>query len=132
MYPSETGERLEVLVVEPEPEVRWDLVYTLKRRNWRVRAVSSGEAAIACLARTRPLLVFCSLRLPDTTGVRVLRRAAVLSPAARVVLMAKWRTRALLDRVSRAGGRDLIRQPAREREVTEILDDVRGQPELYE
>jgi DNA-binding NtrC family response regulator len=132
MNSSETGERPRVLVIEPEPEARWDLVFSVQRRNCQVRGVSSGEAGVAFLVRTRPRFAFCSLALPDTTGVRVLRRAAILSPATHVVLMAKWRTRALLDRVTRAGGRDLIRQPAREREVTEIVDDLWAQSQLQE
>jgi DNA-binding NtrC family response regulator len=113
--------RIRVLVVDPEPDDRWNLIYHVQCAGAQATGVASGRAGLASLFRRRPDVIISSLVLPDTSGLRILENAKNYWPFVRVILTAKWRSRALYDRVSRAGASDLIRHPVREREVLAVL-----------
>jgi two-component system OmpR family response regulator len=126
MSEPEPKDGFRVLVVDPDPEERWNLTYILHCCGVRVTAAASGATALSLLARRAPDLIIASLVLPDVSGLRILGSAWNYWPPVRVVLSATWRSRALLDRVSRAGASDLIRHPVREREVRAVVARYRA------
>ena len=87
-YPSRRREaeiRGRVLVVDDEPEIRRALRTGLGYQDFDVRAVDSGEEALAQAATWRPDVVLLDLGLPGIDGFQVLqelrgrdRRAAVI------------------------------------------------------
>jgi len=61
------------LVIDPDPEERWRLVYLLKRRNIRVAATSSGRAGLDYLSRHAVGLVISAVVLSDLPGLGIFR-----------------------------------------------------------
>lgn len=66
-----TGAR--ILVVDDEPQIRRALSRTLEANGFDVRAVATGEEALASL-RWRPDVILLDLMLPDLDGLEVARR----------------------------------------------------------
>lgn len=63
-----------VLVVEDEHDIRELLEYNLTRDGFAVRAVESGEQALAAVTRTPPDLILLDLMLPGVDGLHVCRK----------------------------------------------------------
>ncbi len=78
-----------VLVVDDEPAIRRTVSAGLAARDYEVRLVASGEAAIAAIAEDPPDLVILDLGLPDLDGVDVCRRIRQWSQVPIVVLSAE-------------------------------------------
>ena len=76
--------RSSVLVVDDEESMRYFLERSLKRRGFRVRAVSTGEAAVDEVRRSAPDIVLLDLMLPGLSGIDVLKETRRTAPGAAV------------------------------------------------
>ncbi len=81
-----TGAR--ILVVDDEPQIRRVLTRTLEANGFAVRAVATGEEAIASL-RWRPDVILLDLMLPDLDGLEVARRIREQATVPILVLSAR-------------------------------------------
>lgn len=81
-----TGAR--VLIVDDEPQIRRALIRTLEASGFDVRAVGTGEEALAAL-RWRPEVILLDLMLPDLDGLQVAHRIREQVATPIVVLSAR-------------------------------------------
>ncbi|WP_232298932.1 response regulator [Granulicella tundricola] len=79
---------LSVLIVDDHPMVREGLAGILMRSGIEVAGLgATGRQAIELFQSTRPDVVLLDLRLPDSSGVQVLREIRALDADARVVML---------------------------------------------
>jgi DNA-binding NtrC family response regulator len=76
-----------VLVVDDEELVRWSLRQELERAGYLVDEASTAAAALESALRDLPDLVLLDHRLPDRTGVEVLRELKKALPRLPVVML---------------------------------------------
>ncbi len=76
-----------ILAVDDESLIRMSLRIALAREGYEVDTASNGLEAMACLERTRYDLVLLDLRLPDVSGLEVLRHARRMDPEVKVILV---------------------------------------------
>ena len=91
-----------MLVVDDDDAVREVAVRALARAGYHVLAASSGDAALALLARRNALdsvLVLSDVLMPGMTGAQLAERVERDYPAARVALMSGFST----DELARSG-----------------------------
>lgn len=79
-----------ILVVDDEKLVRDFIIETLKRKDYEVLAVESGQKAIAALKSQQFDLIITDMKMPDLTGIDVLRKAKELSPSTAVVIITAY------------------------------------------
>ena len=75
-----------VLVVEDDPLMRAFVVEVLKRRRSEVVCVGTGKEGIDLLRKETFDLVISDIRLPDLSGIEVLRSAKKIHPQTLVIL----------------------------------------------
>jgi two-component system phosphate regulon response regulator PhoB len=64
-----------ILIVEDEQDLAATLAYNLEREGYRAEVASTGQAALASLAKDPlPSLVILDLMLPDLSGVEICRQ----------------------------------------------------------
>src|SRR5256885_106538 len=90
--PDEQGEgmpmsKANILVVEDQDSIRHFVVKALEDDGHAVRGVDSVREARAALERDMPDLAFLDLKLPDGSGLDLLREIKRLQPEVVVVLM---------------------------------------------
>jgi len=79
---------LKVLIVDDHPMVREGLAGIFARYNISVTGLAAtGQAAIEMFQAERPDVVLLDLRLPDRSGIEVLRALLALDPLTRVVML---------------------------------------------
>jgi two-component system response regulator AtoC len=76
-----------VLIVDDEQIVRSFLCEVLKRRNIEVVAVESGSKALVALKNQTFDMVITDMKMPDITGIDVLRKVKEVSPQTFVVVV---------------------------------------------
>ena len=79
-----------VLVVDDEPGIRSALRANFLRHGWRVETASCVREAIGNLEGKEFDLVVTDVRMPDGTGMDVMRSVSKLSPGAAVILLTAY------------------------------------------
>ena len=76
-----------ILVVDDEALIRWSLSERLTEEGYTVTVAADGETARRLAALDPPSLIFLDYRLPDTTGIELLRHFRSTQPDVPVLLM---------------------------------------------
>jgi len=102
-----------VLVVDDEALIRWSLSEHLSAAGYEVCQAADGAATLAHFAEGRPPfdLVLLDLRLPDASGVALLRHIKRVCPTCRVILMTAFGDPDTLREARDAGASDVVAKP---------------------
>lgn len=79
-----------ILIVDDEKLVRDFLKETLTRQNFDVEAVDCGQKAFSAMRDKQFDLVITDLKMPDYTGIDVLKKAKELCPGSLVVIVTAY------------------------------------------
>ena len=100
-----------ILIVDDEKLLRWSLRERLMKEGYEVIEADSGAAARAVLAQDEADLLLLDYRLPDTTGVELLKEASRSHPDAPVILMTAYSTVETAVEAIKLGAFDYINKP---------------------
>ena len=100
-----------VLVVEDEKLLRWSLKERLSREGFEVLEAESGEVAREILRTEHVDLLLLDYRLPDTTGVELLKEIVAALPGVPVILMTAYSTVETAVEAIKLGAHDYINKP---------------------
>jgi len=83
---------IRVLIIEDESLIRWSLRQKFEERGYRVTEAETGKAALEALDTGIYDLILLDYRLPDTTGLELLRKLREIDPDAVVIMMTAYST----------------------------------------
>jgi DNA-binding NtrC family response regulator len=118
-----TGPQDRILVIEDERAQRDALVQYLGRGGQPVDAASTGEEAVALLARGRYAVLITDLRLPGMSGLDVVRRAHEEDEELGVLLITAYASLESAVEALRVGAHDYLLKPLI---LEEVSRKVRG------
>lgn len=76
-----------ILIVEDEKILRISLADALKEEGYTVLTVATGKDALAAIDQSTFSLIITDIRLPDISGIEVLRQSIQAAPSTPVVMM---------------------------------------------
>jgi two-component system, NtrC family, response regulator PilR len=100
-----------VLVVDDERSMRELLAIVLGREGYEVFAAEHGQAALAVLERQHFDLLVSDIRMPDMSGVELLRAARDLQPDLIAIMMTAYASTETAVEALRLGARDYLIKP---------------------
>ncbi len=103
--------RPRVLAVDDESLIRMSLRIALAREGYDVDTASSGVEAMGLLDRYEYDLVLLDLRLPDVSGMEVLRYARRLYPDVKVLLVTASTNAPNADEAEQEGAAGVVAKP---------------------
>ena len=106
-----------ILVCDDEPVIRDTLAEFLQQEGYEVRAVGSGEEALALAGQRFFDLVLCDINLPKLDGIEVLERLARISPETFVILITAYATVETAIEAFQKGAHDYLMKPILLKEV---------------
>lgn len=112
--PAETrGERWPgtVLVVDDEPKIREILGSFLGLHGFTVKAVATGEEAIAQCQRTQPSVVLLDINLPGLNGLEALKQLKFLHPTLPVLMITGLEEEEMMEQALALGAQDYVLKP---------------------
>jgi len=100
-----------VLVVDDERSMREMLSIVLKREGYHVTAAENGTAAVAVLEREPVDVLLSDIRMPDLSGVEVLRAAKAANPGIIGIMMTAFASKESAVEAMRLGAVDYLDKP---------------------
>ena len=130
--PPPVTERLEVLIVDDEPETCDLLSEHCRTRGLVVTVAQDGRAAITAIERTpaRYAMILTDLHMPGADGFEVLRASRAANPSAYVVMMTGYATLDSALRAVREGAYDYLPKPFSLGQLDVVLARVRDRMAL--
>jgi two-component system, NtrC family, response regulator PilR len=121
-----------ILLVDDEPSIRQLLAYRLKREGYDVRLAENGRDAIALLERGGVDLLVSDIRMPDMSGVEVLRHAKDLDPDILGVMITAYASKETSVEALRLGASNYVEKggPEFPAEVVEVVRKALEQRQL--
>jgi DNA-binding NtrC family response regulator len=113
-----------VLVVDDEPDVRSFFSTILSREGYRVDSVSNGGSALDFLASNRPHVILLDLRLPDMSGIEVLKKMKEMKSDTVAVVMTGYASVGTAVEAMKLGAWDYLVKPIEE--ISTIFTAVKG------
>lgn len=107
-----------ILVVDDEPEIRYELSRFLKQRGYEVITASNGKEALAEYKKNKPDIIISDYRMPQMNGFELMLKIKSMNKDVKVILMS-----AIVDldpfvMVKNSSAYDFIQKPI---DLTELL-----------
>jgi two-component system response regulator PilR (NtrC family) len=100
-----------ILVVDDERSMRELLAIVLKREGYDVALADSGQAATELLERDRVDLLISDIKMPDMSGVDVLRAAKKIDPDVLAIMITAFASTETAVEAMRLGACDYLSKP---------------------
>jgi DNA-binding NtrC family response regulator len=100
-----------LLIVEDEKLVRWSLKERLKKEGYEVFEAETGGAGVDILKQETVDLILLDYRLPDMTGMDVLKQVVSQWPETQVILMTAYSSVDSAVEAIKIGAYDYINKP---------------------
>ena len=113
--------RIRFLVVEDEPSIRKLCVTIAEKLGFAPSEAESAEAAVALIETQAPDVVLADLKLPQESGVELLRQIKQLLPATEVAIMTGHGTIESAVDAMKLGAYDYIEKPFRVEKLRLLL-----------
>ena len=118
-------EKLRVLVIDDEKNIRQTLGMFLEKLGCDVHLASTGEAAIATLARQSMDLAFLDLRLGTERGEELIPKLLALGPSLPIVVFTAYATIETAVDTLRRGAWDYLPKPYTPDQIRQIVSRAR-------
>ena len=100
-----------ILVVDDEPSMRQMLAIVLKREGYEVALAENGKMAVAALERGPFDLLISDIKMPDMSGVEVLRAAKQIDPDILGMMITAFASTETAIEAMRLGACDYLSKP---------------------
>ncbi len=100
-----------ILVAEDEPTLREGIAAAFRERGWTVSEVADGGQAIACLEQEIFDVVLTDYKMPEKTGLDILKRSKMLNEGTVVLVMTAYGTIESAVDAMKAGAYDYVLKP---------------------
>src|SRR5579872_5201458 len=125
MDTAETDNRLRVLIVDDEKNIRQTLSVFLDKLGCAVELAASGEAALAVVSRRPVDLVFLDLRLGNERGEDLIPRLLSLAPALPIVVFTAYATVETAVETLKRGAWDYLAKPYTPEQIRQVVNRAR-------
>src|SRR5499426_3146935 len=103
--------KISVLVVDDELLIRKSLGKVLRSSGYTVDVAGTGAEGLEKVGEIKPQVMILDMRLPDTDGLSVLRRARVLDPLLQVIIITAYGDVQTAVDAMKLGACDFVRKP---------------------
>jgi two-component system, NtrC family, response regulator AlgB len=134
MKPNETAplhsNKLRVLVIDDEKNIRTTLSLCLEQMGCTVTAVPTPEAALAALRQQPYELSFLDLRLGGTDGLDVISKLLAIDASLLVIVITAYATIDTAVDAIRRGATDYLPKPFTPQQIRHVVDQTTKQRDL--
>lgn len=117
-----------ILVVDDEKSIREFLTILLQQEDYEVVTAASVRQGKELLAKERPALVMCDLKLPDGTGLEVLQHARDQNLSTPFIIITAHTTPQHALEAMRAGAAEYLSKPFNVDDLKAILSKLLSAP----
>ena len=115
---------LRVLVIDDEPQVRKSLYRVLSDEGYLVDTAESAGAGVEMVKRLKPHIVILDLKLPDGSGLDILKRISELDESIQTVVITAYAEVGLAVEAMKMGAADFLKKPYELEEIVLAMKAV--------
>lgn len=119
MKTTDTDDLRTLLIVDDDEVLRERLARALRGRGFEVRAAGGYEEAMASAREDSPELAVVDLRMPDRSGLELVRDLKKLDPGTRIVVLTGYGSISTAVEAMRLGATNYLPKPA---DADDVLD----------
>ena len=119
-----------ILIVDDEMLVRNFLAETLRRKNLEITTAENGQKAISLLKNQHFDLVITDMKLPDLTGIEILKKAKELHPETMVIVITAFGTVENAVEAMRLGAFNYLLKPFSPDAIEALIDKAKEHQSL--
>ena len=116
--------KIRVLIVEDEEQIRWMLRRRFEERDYEIVDANCGQAALAELGTGVFDVVLLDYRLPDMTGLDVLRAAREVDPDMIIIMMTAYSSVETAVEAIKLGAFNYITKPFQTSQLMTTIDQA--------
>ncbi len=118
-------EKIKILLVDDEENVRNALKRVLKREGYEVYSAAGGAEALAQLKNISPDVIISDFLMPEMNGIEFLNRAREILPeVVRIILTAHADVQMAVQAINEAGVYRLLTKPWDDAELKIMLNQI--------
>lgn len=117
-------ERLNILVVDDQPGVRYLLDTIVNEEGHNCFQASNGLEAVEMVRKIRPNLVFMDIRMPVMDGTQALEKMKEQGLNVNVILMTAFTEKDVIDNAYKNGAIKCIIKPFDVEEIRELIHET--------
>jgi two-component system response regulator PilR (NtrC family) len=121
-----------ILVVDDETSMRQLLEITLRKEGYRVTTARSGSKAVEAFEKSPYDLVISDIKMPDMSGVEVLRHVKGVAPETPVIMITAYSSAETAVDALRLGAYDYIAKPFKVDELKTTIKNALEKKQLKE
>ncbi len=110
-HPTDTRENVRILVADDDDALRRLMVNVLRNDGYSVRSASGGREAVEIVARGNIAVGLVDVKMPDVSGIEVLREAKRIDAEIEVILITGYADTDMAVEAVRCRAYDFIRKP---------------------
>jgi DNA-binding NtrC family response regulator len=111
-----------VLIIEDDESARVRLAKEIQKEGFVVLTAENGRIGVELLEKEQPEIVLSDLKMPEMSGMEVLKAVKQVSPATQFILMSAFGDMDTVIEALREGAFDYIKKPIDLNLLTEILN----------
>ena len=119
-----------ILIVEDEPTLAKNMHRYLQQAGFEVHIADTGETAMIELESYKPDIVLLDYRLPDTDGLKLLRRIHAVDRRIRIIMITGEGNVEIAVQAMKAGAHDYLAKPVVLKELKLLLQKAAGQERI--
>ncbi|MBI3846501.1 MAG: sigma-54-dependent Fis family transcriptional regulator [Planctomycetes bacterium] len=112
----------DILIVDDEPNMLKTLGKILERKGFPVRTAENGKEAMAAIEDSEPALLLTDLKMPEMSGLELLRAARERAPKLGVIVLTGHGTIETAVEAMRHGAFDYLLKPCNADELLIVID----------
>ncbi len=114
-----------VLIVEDDPLMKAFIMEVLKRKGWDITSTSYGKEAIELIKKETYELVITDIRLPDTSGIEVLKAAKEALSNSLVILITAYASVETAIEAMRLGAFNYLIKPFPQQTLETVIEKAK-------
>jgi len=110
-----------ILIVDDETGIVDEIKDFFEEEGFEVHTADSGEDGIEMVQSVQPDLMILDMKLPDISGIEVLKVAKEKSPHTKVIVVTGYVDQSLIDKAEELGRDSFLQKPFN---LTFLIDEV--------
>ena len=100
-----------LLIVDDETGIVEEIKSFLEEEGFEVHTADTGKEGIDCVTQIKPDIMVLDMKLPDMSGLNVLKVSKEVSPATKVIVNTGYVDQNLIDEAARLGRDAFLQKP---------------------